>query len=381
MSFSKFPELFFYIYYMNRVIMKKSFLLIILLFLSIPSFSQMKDEVSKMNLSAKLVLVGEKHQVSNNENLYIDLIEHLEKNNKLKYIILEHSYAGAYIYNQFLETGDTSLICSDFYFNSHSEYRQFWKKLYECNTKLKQKIYVVGLDYDKSYPFVKTLNLIIGNLAKPDKELLRIFEKTDQFLNNLKNPEYPDYPLYLIINSAFNQYFNNKPEAYLRKSFGKYYGDVSLIYLNQHDTDRNSKTNQKWFENLHRIIIEKQLDIGEYSFLGLFGSAHIAANKKSFANICYYNDKSVFKDDVSTILMHYNSIFQGDSLITENQGIEVYKKSLLKTLRKYIDRDFNFTAIEVSALSPKSKKYNKHFKYVFLMKNQRQLEMSKLICR
>ncbi|WP_375579514.1 hypothetical protein ABWH96_00115 [Marivirga tractuosa] len=355
--------------------------LLLLFFISLPSLSQIKEEVRKIDISSKLVLVGERHNVKSNMVFQLSLIEHLVKTNNLKYIVLEHSYSGAFLYNKFLETGDTSLICNDFYFNSSKERRKFWNNLYEFNNSINGKLYLIGLDYDRSYPFVKTLNIILSEIGSDDVQLKSILEDTNLFLESINDPEKTDLELFKSIKNSFNHYFENHTQVFLQNSLGLYFTDLYLIYNNQHFSERDRNTNKNWAENMNSIIKEEKLNTTDSSFLGIFGSAHIAANKHSFANIYYHEEGGIFEKDVNTIIMHYSNIYENESISIENQGIESINKRLLKDLNPYIDRENNFGTIEVSKLNPKPRKNEKHFKYVFLVKNQFLAKKNKFICQ
>jgi hypothetical protein len=266
--------------------------------------AQIKNEIGRIVTSSKLVVLGEVHNYKANIEVKLALIHHLKKNNNLKYLILEHSHAGAMLYNKYLETGDTSLVCQDFYFNSTPSRRNFWKDLYEINRVAKEKLIVLGLDHDRSYPFIKTLHFILSDTQTNDKALTKVKADCKQFLETVSDPTKTDLELYSNIKNEFNKYFSSNEESHLKEVFGFHFIYISLIYSNQHSKDRGRKTNKKWVDNLYRIIDKKDLNIDEYSFFGMFGAAHCSSNKTSFSSIAFHS-QGVFRQNVSTIMLHY----------------------------------------------------------------------------
>lgn len=341
----------------------------ILVFFFIPtfSFSQIKEEIAKIETSSKLVLVGETHNINFNESFQLELIKHLKNTNGLRYIILEHSYAGAFLYNKFLETGDTSLVCQDFYFNSTVARRKFWKDLYDLNKSYSTKLKLIGVDHDLSFPFVKAVNIILSEIVYRDEFLKRIKLKTDQFLGELSDPEKTNLVLYQQIKTSFNSFFESHSKEYLQEIFDIYYSDLALIYHNQHQNDRDRNTNRKFYENLKGVIEEKKINTQEHSFLGIFGAAHCASNKRSFSNITYYSE-SVFNKNVSTIMMHYVEVFKEGNKYYENTGLDFISKKSAKRIKDIKMKNDNFKLIKSSTILSRPNKYDHHFKYAFYIK-------------
>jgi len=353
--------------------------ILVFFFISSHSNAQIKEEIKKIETSSTLVLIGETHNVHFNEQIQVALIEHLRNTNSLKYVILEHSYAGAFLYNKFLQTGDTSLICQDFYFNSTAAKRKFWRNLYEMNQVSHEKIFLLGVDHDRSFPFVKTLKLILSELIYQDENLVKIKSQTDQFLDELVDPEKTNLAQYQKIKTEFNSFFESHSKEDLKGIFGIYYSDLALIYQNQHQKDRDRNTNQKFYENLIRIIKEKNLNTEEHSFLGIFGAAHCASNRRSFSNITYFS-KSIFYKDVSTIMMHYGEVQKDGVEYYENTGLDFINKRSAKKLEDLNIKNDNFKLIKASSLLSRTSNYDHHFKYALYIQNSHLELNDKYVC-
>lgn len=319
----------------------------------------------------KFFLIGETHQVSENKERDLKFIEYLAVNNHLKYIVIEHSYSAAILYNTFLKTGDESIICNDFYFHPNEESRAFWRKLYSMNRTFGYDFIIIGLDFERSYPMVKAINMILNRLEYLDEELEYINLKAEKFLQSI-DPENVDIEKYEDIKNSFNQYVNQKETDYQKNIFKEWYTDIQLIYSNQHDQERNRTTNRKMYNNLINILATKKYDLKGYSFLGIFGAAHVSSEKSSLANILNTDKDSPFRNYVNTTISHYLNLNYNKSAYW-NQGAEEIRQSIKKSLNKNSEELSNWQLFRVNDLISKKSKFEKHFANILIMKNQHKL--------
>ena len=87
-----------------------------------------------------------------NSILQTDLFIHLNKQFGVRHLLIEFGRAEAYLYNQYLQTGDEWFLNHTFQgFSRYKEFFPSWKKLYDYNSGLdsSKKLVVHGLDFER----------------------------------------------------------------------------------------------------------------------------------------------------------------------------------------------------------------------------------------
>ena len=112
--------------------------------------------------------VGEFHDDPNVPEIKLALIRHLNESNGVTAVFMEIGRSAAYLYNRYLQTGDTSYITNPgLVYNNTAEGKSFWKALYEFNKTLNNKITIYGIDFERM-EFLKALKILApGNKEKP----------------------------------------------------------------------------------------------------------------------------------------------------------------------------------------------------------------------
>jgi len=120
---------------------------------------------------------GEDHAFpKENGNSLFTLLTYLYKNDHVRYLVMEFGPDFAFLANQYLETGDDSLLIERrLYF-----FKEFWKNLYEFNRSKDslERIKVIGFDFNRFTFTAKVFDQILKrkNLF-PHEELRSAFAK------------------------------------------------------------------------------------------------------------------------------------------------------------------------------------------------------------
>ena len=117
------------------------------------------DDFSSFNIMDTVVknynvfFIGENHQyrVSNSKQ-QVKMLKYLHKTVGVKNLCLEFGYSRGYLINQYVQTGDTTIL-KDLDNFTYDEYVKFYKELYEFNKTLpkEEKITIYGIDLERSY--------------------------------------------------------------------------------------------------------------------------------------------------------------------------------------------------------------------------------------
>ncbi|WP_299107370.1 hypothetical protein [uncultured Winogradskyella sp.] len=106
---------------------------------------------------------GAYHGSAKTENVEIKLLNALTKNGTIKYYLPEVDYSTAYYYNEFLETGDTTLLKELIIYNGYHitqertiEVYEKWKQIKHLNDRLPKtkKLKILGIEWIRNYKYV-----------------------------------------------------------------------------------------------------------------------------------------------------------------------------------------------------------------------------------
>ncbi len=132
-------------------------------------FKGFADDLSNTDI----VLTGEIHGIKSNYEMKLALIKYIKQKNNFKYLLAELPYSVTYYINNYLETGDISILdnlpVSSRYtmFPSYEDFYQ-WELLYDFNQSLPEaeRILVLGIDLESD--MFLAFSLINDILAKKD---------------------------------------------------------------------------------------------------------------------------------------------------------------------------------------------------------------------
>ncbi|WP_341292614.1 hypothetical protein [Catalinimonas locisalis] len=116
----------------------------------------------------KIIMFGEMHYLEANYIMQAELLMYLNKNFGVRHLLIEFGRAEAYLYNQYLQTGDEWYL--GFTSPGFSNYEEFYlnmKKLYDYNLGLDshKKLQVHGLDLEREPGVSATLYSLLSNYS------------------------------------------------------------------------------------------------------------------------------------------------------------------------------------------------------------------------
>ncbi len=300
--------------------------------------TQVKNNVwrlSNTNLSEKKIFFfGESHGVLSNPMLHYNTFLTLYYNANVRYYIMEGHYGYAYFINQYIQSGDSTLLnVLDSHLDSHLDdkdynilkaaFNEYHKKLYEFNKGLpkNQKITVTGIDTEPFFYTNEMICNILKNKPRPPESLSVSLDILKRFkvdrayiflpkkqrkeikgvLSKLKGEyqkHYLDFKNYFNEDLVHIEHIINNPatlkrsDKNLHKNFIKFQNDSSRMgnsyiqYGNLHaqkkevtwPTGLASLTMERWFrlEHITIIVITGTANPIEGKLLGQLASCRVA---------------------------------------------------------------------------------------------------------
>ncbi len=172
----------------------------------------------------KIVLTNEEIGIKENAQIQYKFISYLMDTWKLKYFLVDVGYAEAAIINEYLQTGDESLLES--YNNSSMGYafigdskQEMLKKLYLKNSQLpdNKKLNIMGIGINES---VQSVDLYFKRIISRNPDLTdKQIENINNILENLKSEE--------IITNISNDEELEKRNEIILKHIDNFYSDIN----------------------------------------------------------------------------------------------------------------------------------------------------------
>ena len=107
-----------------------------------------------------IYFVGELHDYMQVPEAKLAVIRFLNRNDSVSDVFMEIGQSAAYLYNWYLETGDTAFITSPaLVYAGSKENKAFWRGLYEYNKTLSKKMVIHGMDFERM-EFMKVLKML-----------------------------------------------------------------------------------------------------------------------------------------------------------------------------------------------------------------------------
>lgn len=152
-----------------------------------------------------LVILGEEHTSAANSQIVLAMLQHLHSTQGLSRFVMEFGPSDAYLYNQYLATGDTTLLLHTFYAGKFPGWRAFFGRLRRWQTPLgtTPSIAVSGIDFDRPQTFAAAFEALAKRYNAWPKPLdsLRQHMNTKAFSNAYRN-RLPSKADRLFMNSA-----------------------------------------------------------------------------------------------------------------------------------------------------------------------------------
>ncbi|MGL5416783.1 MAG: erythromycin esterase family protein [Clostridium sp.] len=213
----------------------------------------------------KVFLSGETHAMKKSYSFKKEIFSYLNKNAKVKNIIVEIGYCSGLLLNRYIQRGNEEDL--NFYMNelkgtmaySEEEY-EFYKWLYKYNSELEEneKINIYGLDIEhQKRTAIKGISTLIDKNKKIPINLENAINKT------LEGKEDADIYLKVI-------YENNKEEVkeYFGENYMYFENSIKSLYPIETGKDMRDKVMMRNFSFIYNLKNDEK-------FFGQFGSEHI----------------------------------------------------------------------------------------------------------
>ena len=271
--------------------------------------------------------IGESHTFLANNDFQFSLIKTLHKF-KVYNVANELPHSTCFIFNQYLETGNDSLLKL---LKPNATYNLL-KKVRDFNQaqKADERIKYYGIDYinaEYDYSNYKiSLNIIKDKIRSKNLPLDILLEKYIQKENFL-------YQDVIELNEILLIKLQSDSNIY-KKHFGVYFDDLLLMASNM----VGNKTNRdadifKSFLLLYEQLYTKQKSTPK--FISFYGMGHL----DNFGNILLTNNKSPVKNNVCKIGIEYINCFGGWTVGKyRNDGLYQLKKNNLNNFINYCEK-------------------------------------------
>lgn len=274
------------------------------------------DIALNKSVNANFYLMSEIHQVKVNPYIQVAFIEHLNKLKNLRNIVLEMPHSNAFLYNQYLENGDTTFLRWANNDRRHSDF--YFLQLYEYNKELppKKKLKFIGVDeiMRNTYTFKKAISLFY-KIAEVDSRAEKLNLVFKEIAIKIKRQELEKLrqkirDIVMADTVVYNEIFKDKMS------------DLKIIITNS--SFYKGKRDRKMLNNFLNIVSIKKLS-SEEPFFGSFGVNHVNLNHPN-RTFKYFLEKCSFftnEKKVSIIgVQYYNSFtLPNNARYIKNDGI------------------------------------------------------------
>jgi hypothetical protein len=137
----------------------------------------------------KFFLFGEIHNAQSNNARKIKFLKYLHRTANVRHLFIEYPYSAAYIYNQFLKTGNDSLL--KIVHTRHPEDITFFKQLYQFNQTIApaEQIDIFGADFEidfgrEKFFLVALKDLVVKRSKGFSPEITPIINKIKRLVVN-----------------------------------------------------------------------------------------------------------------------------------------------------------------------------------------------------
>lgn len=212
--------------------------------------------------------LGESHTDDFEPEFKYNFIRHLNSGYGVRDVFMEVGYAAAYFFNQYLQTGDTSVFQKNNLLYWRRGYKNFWKKLYAYNWTLPDSLTIVihGIDFERTEIFALLETTRSKNEVTPDYLQQSFNDILSLTYGNRFWEDQKSQDVLVSIRTAFSQHTED-----FRRLYGANFGLVQKALLNKVPaTTKVVPRNKIWYQNLKEIVSENKIK----KFIGFFGGAH-----------------------------------------------------------------------------------------------------------
>ncbi len=313
---------------------------------------------------------GEFHGVYGTSEVKLALIKYLNTNYGVSDVFMEIGYSAAYLYNEFLATGDTTLFTAPVLIYAQKKPNvDFWLSLYTYNKTAQHKITIRGMDFERA-EFLKVLKKLMPN----DKQKPLDIYTTLAYIDTVTIQDIG------VINSeemvAYNSLYEDIRDEIdaNRATYESYYGanfaTVEEIMFNEDTYNDYNKRNKTMYSNILKQI-ERDSIKKFVTFAGLqYGNM---AHKRTLAGMLKKND--AFHDRFVNIAMTcrncYDWQLKPKYRHAENRAPYTYyldKKMMDEIYTKFFNANCKYTLLPTPVI--KHIIVSRFSDYIILMKDQ-----------
>lgn len=278
-------------------------------------------DLSPMNedlMDNNIFLIGESHGMKENYQIKKEMVKYLKEKINFKYMLTEFSSADTYLYNQYMETGDISIINRMFEqlegaIGWTKEEYDFVKWVYSFNQTLKEVDRIIFIGSDIVHQFgtaIHVLKEIVSNhdVIKEIQEEIDFIKAFTFISRTHENMNQLTAHLKSILSKI------EKNETLFKVSYGEdyiYLHTILIGIIEGLDVAYYSDAVEYWDSMRDRAMYEIfnvfHNHLPEGKFFGQWGVNHTyqksSALNKWFAT--YLNEHKGFKNKVITVLLYY----------------------------------------------------------------------------
>ncbi len=198
--------------------------------------------------SAGGVIVGELHDARITPEIKLALIKYLHENKGVNDVFMEVGHAAAYLYNCYLNTGDTAFITHpSLVYAGGKEGLSFWRRLYTYNRAAGFTITIHGFDFERM-EFVKVLRLLKPMGAVVPDKLLPMLQYIDTLSTTTVNG-------HNLVNSyARISYQLQLFKEELKQYYGEDFSVAEDILCNENKYEAYPARNKNMFTEVNKAI-------------------------------------------------------------------------------------------------------------------------------
>lgn len=244
--------------------------------------------------------LGESHTIDFEPEFKFNFIKHLNSLYGIRDVFMEIGFSAAYFFNQYLQTGDTSIIKENRlgYFWGH--YKTFWPNLYNYNKTLPDslKIRIHGVDFERTEVFS-----LIDKIRDPNQTIPVYLQSTFKIIHELskaKNFYWTDKDFSRKLQDVRRIFIKNRND--FKKLYKQDYSILNAVLTNATPAiTKVNPRNKRWFQNFEQIITENKIK----KFIGFFGAAHTRYNNKTSPTVAL-KTSTFFKGNILNIATVYS---------------------------------------------------------------------------
>lgn len=298
--------------------------------------------------------VGEFHGMYDVPAIKLALIKYLHKQHGVTDVFMEIGHSTAWLYNQYLQTGDTALFTTPaITYAQKQQDRNFWKQLYAYNKTNETKIAIHGMDFERM-TFFKTLKLLMPAGKQKPSGIATVLNwiDTGRVIDgnwDIRDRQHPMRLLTKVYDSIQHHIANNRSqyEAY----YGASFKDVARIMFNENTYAKYADRNRGMYAN-----ILKEVQNGNIKKYVVFAGLNHANRQGGYTLCAQLVATPGLKDKLATIAMVCNTCYdwqQPKLGIAPFRGAATYAADtamLSRIYRQHFDTACTYTLLPTTAV-------------------------------